>query len=158
MEQGWEWELKASGPRLPRTTPGADAALRASSGLHTTEPYGIVIYMTTTYRIQQPEHSLSLLLDPATQLSTNRCDDDDVRQGVSACLSIEDLADYFAQVGIPLTDECLLVEMDSEWADGDDADAAHGAHLVIPTAIISAIPVPDSFYELVGNAYDRLSA
>ena len=77
---------------------------------------------------------------------------------MSACLSIEDLAGYFAQAGIPLTDDCLLVEMDSEWADGDDADAALGAHLVIPAAIISAIPVPDSFYELVGDAYDRLTA
>ena len=109
-----------------------------------------------TYRIQQPEHGLDLLLDPETQYSTNWGSEDDVRAGVSACRSIEDLAEYFAQVGICLTPECLLVEMESEWADEDDADAHLGAVLVIPTAIRSAIPVPDSFFELVGDAYDRI--
>ena len=111
-----------------------------------------------TYRIQQPEHPLSLLLDPETQLSTNWCDDTDVRSGVSACQSVEDLAAYFAQVGIALTADCLLVAMECEWADDDDMDEALGAVLVIPTAIISAEQVPDSFFELVSDAYDRIAA
>lgn len=110
-----------------------------------------------TYRIQQPEHPLSLLLDPATQLSTSwDAPDSAPRHGVSACRSIDDLAAYFSQVGIGLSDDCLLVTMESDWADEDDADADLGAHLVIPTAIISAVPVPDSFFEAVCEAHARL--
>ena len=111
-----------------------------------------------SYRIQQGNHPIALLLDPATQLSTSWSNDDDVRQGVSACMSIEDLAGYFAQSGVCLDDECLLVAMECEWADGEDADAHLGAELIIPTAIISAEPVPASFFDLVSDAYDRIAA
>ena len=37
------------------------------------------------YRIQQPEHPTAWLLDPERQHSTNWSDDEDVRDGVSAC-------------------------------------------------------------------------
>jgi hypothetical protein len=110
------------------------------------------------YRIQQANHSLALLLDPETQYSTNWSDPEDVRAGVSACRSIEDLATYFAQTGVALDADCRLVEMECEWADDDDADADLGAILVIPTAILSADKVPDSFFELVSDAYDTLAA
>lgn len=111
-----------------------------------------------TYRIQQPEHSLDLLLDPSTQFSTSWNAENDIRAGVSACCSIEELASYFAQAGVCLSAECLLVEMECEWAEEEDLDAQLGAVLVIPTAIRSAVPVPDSFFALVGDAYDRIYA
>lgn len=110
------------------------------------------------YRIQQPEHQIEWLLDPERQFSTNWGDESDIRPGVSACASIEDLAAYFAQAGIPLSDGCQLVAMECDWAEGDDADAALGAILVMPTGIISAEPIGDAFYELVGAAYDQLTA
>ena len=109
------------------------------------------------YRIQQPEHPLSLLLDPETQLSTpwNR-NESLIRAGVSACEAVEELAAYFAQSGVALAADCYLVAMECEWADGKDIDADLGAILVIPTAIVSADLVPDSFFEAVSAAYDRI--
>ena len=112
-----------------------------------------------TYRIQQPEHSLDLLLNPETQRSTPWNGDEDlIREGVSACASRDDLALYFAQSGVSLSDDCLLVAMESHWAEDDDIDADLGAILVIPTAIVSAELVPESFFLAVADAYDRLAA
>ena len=112
-----------------------------------------------TYRIQQPEHSLDLLLDPETQYSTPWNGNEDlIRKGVSACASLDDLAAYFAQSGVSLSDDCLLVAMESHWAGDDDIDADLGAILVIPTAIVSAELVPESFFLAVADAYDRLAA
>ena len=48
--------------------------------------------------------------------------------------------------------------MESHWADDDDIDADLGAILVIPTAIVSAELVPESFFLAVADAYDRLAA
>lgn len=110
------------------------------------------------YRIQQPEHPTAWLLDPERQHSTNWADDEDVRDGVSACSTVEDLATYFAQVGIALSDDCLLVAMECDWADGEDMDAALGAILVIPSAIVSTEIAGDRFLDMVGDAYDRLAA
>ena len=110
------------------------------------------------YRIQQPEHKIEWLLDPEFQFSTSWYAESDIRVGVSACASVEDLATYFAQSGVPLGEGCQLVAMECDWADDDDLDAALGAILVIPTAIVSAEPITDAFYELVGAAYDQLAA
>lgn len=107
------------------------------------------------YRIQQGHHPLGLLLDPATQLSTSYCNDESVRSGVSACRTIEDLADYLAHGTIALDDSCLIVATRSHWADEDDA---LGAILVIPTAIVSADLVDDNFHTLVNAACDRIYA
>ena len=111
------------------------------------------------HRIQQPEHPLDLLLDPATQYSTDWSDrDDTIRHGISACSTIEGLAAYFAQSGVPLSDDCLLVAMACDWSDDEPQDAHLGEILVIPSAIISATPIDDSFYELLNDAYDRIYA
>ena len=110
------------------------------------------------YRIQQGNHPTEWLLDPATQLSTNWANDEDVRNGISACSTLEDLAAYFAQTGVCLDDHCRIIEMACDWADEDDMDEALGAILVIPTAIVSERPVDDDFYTMVSDAYDRLAA
>lgn len=111
---------------------------------------------TTAYRIQQGYHDIDLLLDPECQYSTNWCNEDDIRHGISACWSVEALAEYFAQSGIPLDDDCRLVAMECELADDTDTDAHLGAILVIPTRIVSANLITDDFYTLVGDAYDRI--
>ena len=115
------------------------------------------------YRIQQPEHSIDLLLDPECQFSTSYCHTDEngeesVRRGVSVCDSIESLAGYFAQTGVPLSSDCSIVTLDGDWSDDEDEDAALGALLVIPTEILNVAPVTDEFFDLVGAAYDRLAA
>lgn len=108
------------------------------------------------YRIQQPEHSIEMLLATETQFSTSWCDEDDVRSGVSACMSVEDLAEYFAQVGIPLSPDCLLVTMECEPSREADSDAHLGAHLVYPAAIIATELAGERFLDIVGDAYDRI--
>ena len=115
------------------------------------------------YRIQQPEHRVEMLLDPECQFSTSYCSTDSetgaesIRHGVSVCDSIESLAAYFAQTGIPLSAECSIVTLDGDWSDDDDEDEALGALLIIPTEIVDVAPVTDEFFDLVGAAYDRIN-
>ena len=109
------------------------------------------------YRIQQANHPIEWLLDPTHQFSTSYCTDD-VRNGVSVCRSIEALAEYFAQVGIPFDETCYLVEVDGERSEDRDEDAELGALLVYPTEIISATPLPESFFEMVFAIYDNNAA
>lgn len=102
-----------------------------------------------TYRVQQAQHPTEWLLDPERQLSTSYCrldenGDPSIRAGVSACESIETLACYLAQVGIPWNPHTSrLVAMECEWADDEDEDADLGAVLVIPTTIISDTLIAD---------------
>lgn len=110
------------------------------------------------YRIQQENHPIEWLLDPEYQFSTSWNAGDGVRNGVSVCDSIETLATYFATVGIPFTDDCLLVELDGTWSDDDDEDAHLGASLIYPTRIISTERVGVRFGELVIAAYEALAA
>lgn len=113
------------------------------------------------YRIQQAQHPTAWLLDPERQLSTSyrgSFDDEGVRNGVSACATIEDLAAYVAQGLLPVDNGSRLVAMECEWADDEDEDAEYGAILVIPTAIVSDELVPDSFFDLADAAFDALAA
>lgn len=96
-----------------------------------------------SYRVQQAEHPTEWLLDPERQFSTSWGTEDDIRAGISACESIESLASYLAQVGIPFGLDSRIVEMECEWVDDDDANAELGAILVIPTRIISETLVAD---------------
>lgn len=114
------------------------------------------------YRIQQPEHRVEMLLDPECQYSTSYCHTDEygepaVRHGVSVCDSLESLASYFAQTGVPLSADCSLVTLDGDWSDEDDEDSALGALLIIPTEIVSVEFVTDEFFELVSAAYDSMN-
>lgn len=95
------------------------------------------------YRIQQANHPTEWLLDPERQFSTAWGVEDDVRVGISACESVEALAGYLAQVGIPFGLDSRIVEMECGWAEEDDVDAELGAILVIPTRIISETLVAD---------------
>ena len=110
------------------------------------------------YRIQSSAYDVELILDPEYQTSENYSNPEDVRAGKSVCASIEDLAAYLAQTGIPFDDTYLLVELDGYASDDEDADSDMGAMLIHPTRIISAEPLTDAFFDMIGAAYDDLAA
>lgn len=114
------------------------------------------------YRIQDATYDPADLLD-GPQTSLSYCTGTE-RPGKSVCTSIEELAAYFAQAGVPMDPRTsILVELDGTWAtdeDGrivEDEDAALGAHLVFPTRIISAGPIPAEFFAAV-DAYFETAA
>lgn len=113
--------------------------------------------MTTFFRIQQQDDAAERILDPAQQISHNWADEEDVRRGVSACESIEELAGYLAQVGIPFgTGDWNLIEYTGDYAAEDDHDAELGAVLTIPTAIVEVRDLADvaEFWTAVDAAFD----
>lgn len=103
----------------------------------------------TFYRIQDGDIPVEQLLDPEYQISESYCTGT-IRTGKSVCRSIEELAAYFAQAGVPLDPRTsVLVELDGDYTGEDDEDAHLGAHLVIPTRIVSVGPIPAEFYAAV---------
>lgn len=67
---------------------------------------------------------------------------EDIRYGVSACLTMERLYRYFAGRDADLTD-CVVVEFEADFADDDDVDTENGADLVYPRRIVSVRPLAD---------------
>lgn len=112
----------------------------------------------TYFRINQPGHAPEAILDPENQHSYDWAGDD-VRDGISACETIEDLGQYMAQVGIPL-DDCTLICFDGYEADEDDLDSDLGAVLTIPTCIEWVMPLDDctEFWDAWSDAADQLMA
>lgn len=114
--------------------------------------------MTTTYyRIQAANRPVEQLLDPEFQTSLSYVDDTE-RTGVSVCDSVEDLASYLSQSGMPWDDTFVLVEVEGTLSADIDEDAHLGARLVHPTAIVSVSPLTDDFFDLVSAAFDALAA
>lgn len=77
------------------------------------------------------------------------------RAGVSACESLESLASYLATTGAGIPygmPGWVLVEFTGELSDDRPLDP--GEYLVHPEAIISEQPIPDSFFEMIGAAWD----
>lgn len=104
----------------------------------------------TFFRIQPAARDTADLLDESTWESRNWNDEwAPTRHGVSVCGSIDDLVGYFRVAG-GWIDDCVLVELDGYYSHDDDEDAANGALLVCPTAIISVTPVSD---ELIARIY-----
>lgn len=110
------------------------------------------------YRIQTSAYPVEMILDPEHQTSENYSNPEDIRTGKSVCASVEDLAEYLAQTGIPFDDSYLLVELDGYASDEEDADAHMGAMLIHPTRIINAAPLTDEFFDMIGAAFDNLAA
>lgn len=111
--------------------------------------------MATGYRIQ--DFPAQALLDgPQTSMSYR---DYSERPGKSVCLTLEDLAEYFAHVGIPIGDNPILVEVEGDWElDIEDEDAEYGVRLIHPTRIVSETPLGDDFYDLVNAILDAMAA
>jgi len=98
------------------------------------------------YRIQDREIPVEQLLDPEFQTSESYCTGT-TRVGKSVCGSIEELAAYFAQAGVPLDPRTsVLVEVKGHYADEADEDAHLGALLIIPTEIVAVTEIPEAFY------------
>lgn len=114
----------------------------------------------TYYRIQSADRDVELLLDPAAQTSEAWNGDESlIRQGVSVCDSLEDLAQYLVTDGdaIPYGDgEWVVVELEGTLSTDTALDA--GETLIHPTRIVSVEPIEDQLLPLVDAAYDALYA
>lgn len=108
------------------------------------------------YRVQASTFPVADILEAENQLSISWNTGEDVRHGISACESREELATYLAQVGIHFTDSWVLVEFDGDYADEEDEDAHLGAVLTIPERIISTEIVGDAFGMEIMDAYEAL--
>lgn len=110
--------------------------------------------MTTSYyRVQTADRDVAGLLDPEQQTSES-WHSDAIADGVSVCESRATLAAYLAGdgSGIPIGDgQWVIVELTGDLL-GHGAD--DGELLVRPTGILSAAPLDDDFYDLIGAAYD----
>lgn len=120
-----------------------------------------VLYMNgnSFFRIQPADSDPRELLNPRNQFSHawHEYDDRTTRNGVSVCGSRESLACYLATVGagIPYGDgEWLLIELTGYFSDDQPLDAEFGEYLIHPTEIISAAPIDDEFWEMIGAAHD----
>lgn len=89
------------------------------------------------YRLQDPKY-LDTLTD-GNQTSESYVDGS-MRAGKSVMRSIEELAEYIANSGVQFDDHWVLVELDGDFSDEQDEDAAHGVELVHPTEIIDVQP------------------
>lgn len=109
---------------------------------------------TSYYRIQDATRTVADLLDPEYQFSPSYCSEH-IGTGVSACESIEDLATYLTQSGMPWDPSTfVLVEVAADLSDDTDEDHALGARLVIPTAIIAVTPIEDTdLLDLIDAAF-----
>lgn len=104
------------------------------------------------YRIQKGgQAGVDQLLAPENWFSITMDGQSVVEGGVSAMDSEEELAEYLATSGVEFGDDPYLVEMEADVAEGvEDEDAVMGVSLVCPAEIISAVPVPDYFHEMIG--------
>lgn len=108
------------------------------------------------YRVQTAERDVADLLTLEGQTSTSYNNDEDVRIGVSVCDSLEDLAAYLAQTGIPFDETWVVVELDGYFADDEDEDAHLGARLVLPHTILSVTPTTEQLLGLIDVACDAV--
>jgi len=106
--------------------------------------------MTTSYyRLQDADRDPAELLDPDYQWSSDWSGINDPRQGVSTCGTVHSLISYFAaraescDYDADFLSTLVMVEVEGTLAGEEDQDAAEGAVLVIPTRIVSAIPLDD---------------
>ena len=117
--------------------------------------------MTQTYfRIQTADRDVNDLLNPEFQISENWNNIESyTRSGVSVCDSLENLAAYLAQSGIPFgAGEWVIVELDGDISDDTPCDAEYGELLIHPTEIVSVRPLDDDMFDLIGAAYDAANA
>lgn len=103
------------------------------------------------YRLQDADRDATTLLDPTHHWSSNWGGTGDPRHGVSVCGTEQHVIDYFAHhaaqgIGYD-TDflaEMVIVELAGDLSDEQDEDAHRGAHLIIPTEVVSVRPLTDA--------------
>lgn len=110
------------------------------------------------FRVNPPEFTTDMMMDPENQISVNHSNELDVRTGLSACESREELAQYLAQAGIEFRDDWTLVEFEGTYATEEDSDAHLGAVLTHPTRIVATETAGDAFIMEILAAYDLIAA
>lgn len=76
---------------------------------------------------------------------------ENIRAGVSACQSIDDLYNYIRISGA-YVDNTVIVELDATSSDDQPEDAEIGEVLVHPTAILSVTPVTE---DIIATIYQE---
>lgn len=115
--------------------------------------YTEAMHTTTAYRLQDADRDLDDLLDPEQQYSFPMSgEDEDVRHGVSGCLTLGDLAAYIACHAIEMTAP-VVVMIEGPESDDTPLDADDGEVLILP---VRAERVADDveFFDLVGDLVD----
>lgn len=107
------------------------------------------------FRINHPDFTTEDMMVRENQISVSWGTYEDVRNGLSACDSREELAAYLAQTGIEFREDWQLVEFEGDinWEE-DDLDADKGVSLVFPTKIISTEVIGDGFMDEIFAAFD----
>ena len=110
------------------------------------------------YRFQDKNRSIDALMDPEQQYSyswdLSLEETDAVRHGISACVSLADLAAYVACSALQANDPSLIL---LEGTESEDAplDADQGEVLVLPTAARWADEATETrFFDVVGVLAD----
>lgn len=112
--------------------------------------------MTKTYfRIQAADRDVTELLDPE-HVSYSWDSEDVSDHGTSTCETVEALAAYIAQTGIPFgIGDWVIVEVAGDNL-GRGRDGHMGEYLIAVNEIVSVRPFDDEFYDMIGAAYDSL--
>jgi hypothetical protein len=111
----------------------------------------------TYFRIQAADRDVTELLDPE-HVSYSWDNEEVFDLGTSTCATLEDLAAYIAQTGIPFgLGEWVVVEVAGENVRRG-RDGHMGEWLVQVTEIVSIRPLDDAFYALIDAAYEALNA
>lgn len=117
--------------------------------------------MTTYFRVQTADRDPADLIDPDHgQVSFSWYGPESYdRPGVSVCESLDALAYYLANSGIPIgAGEWVVVELDGDKIEGaKPMDAEYGEILVYPTGIVSVRPLDDEIFDMIGAAYDAMT-
>lgn len=112
------------------------------------------------FRVQPGDRDI--LDGPQTSRAWHRSDDEEQptdRAGVSACRSLDELAEYLAGpgAGIPYgLPGWVLVEFTGELSDDQPLDMKDGEVLAHPETIVSEQLIPGKFFDMIGAAYDAL--
>lgn len=121
------------------------------------------------YRIQNADRDWNDLLKPENWQSSmygggawktdpeTGEDVEDVRNGVSAMESIDQLAEYLAHSGVEFDpNNSVIVEMGGDVAEDEDHDADKGAVLIEPNKILQVQRTPDSFFDLIDKHMEEV--
>jgi hypothetical protein len=117
----------------------------------------------TWFRVQTADRDPDDLIDPRhgqvsyhwSNSDSEECD----RPGVSVCPSVNDLAAYLAQCGIPYgSGDWVIIELDGDLVEEvTPYDAEYGECLVWPTEIVEVWAMDDEFLDLIGAYYDEFN-
>ena len=114
--------------------------------------------MTTTYvRIQDRKYGTEGLFatDRMSYVPFSGFNEETARHGVSACIDLEALMDYYAQFPIEIGDDPVIITMEGEPSGDTGLDAEFGEYLIRPTRIVSVESAEDAgFFDGINARLD----